>query len=190
MINLGGAVFTTVILLGSSTLLHVQFGNTSPEPFVVITHVLPALFGFACVFGIFLVSILFLFQYRLLKRKKLPDLSLQTAPGLARLESAHNLMTAFGVASFTLAILIGALVLPPSGRTLSWWFDTSIMSTALAWIMLLVLLQLRYVAAPMRYLALVTVIGSGVLTLTVFGIGLLRDDASSAHIVCLGCEKS
>lgn len=182
MVRLLGAALVSVILLSSSTLLHVEIGGVNPGVFAVLTHVLPAVVGLASLFGALVVSLLFMLQYRALKGKRLPDLTHKT-PGLALLDHAHAILSAVGGGSLTLALLIGAFVLP-QGRLLQfWWRDTSIVSSLLAWMVLLALIQLRFLEWPMRRRAQVTIFGVAVLLLVVGGVIALSGSLVPEHMV-------
>ncbi|GMV79915.1 MAG: hypothetical protein AMXMBFR7_10990 [Planctomycetota bacterium] len=130
----------------SAALLLISFAFREPGPpptaglaahplFTV--HVLSAYLGYGLFMTATAVSLLYLFEQALLKRKIFNYL-FRALPSLEKMERAETLIAWIGFVLFTVAVGTGATMAKRSGQA-AWYLEPKIISTWLTWIVFLVL---------------------------------------------------
>lgn len=159
-------------------LLIQMFINSSPQNNVQIasypkaflmTHIVFATSGEAFAIIAFGISVIYLWQRRVLKQKLLKQLS-NRVPAIDNLENYLNKSLWIGFILMTLALLSGVFFFQNWGNQYSDVFIKVIWAISI-WIWYLAILIARYTfQLPMRTIAKMSLIGFFLLTLTFFGV--------------------
>ncbi|MCZ7644766.1 MAG: cytochrome c biogenesis protein [Planctomycetota bacterium] len=100
-------------------------------------HVLSAILGYGLFLTACAVSLLYLLEQRLLKRKVFNAL-FRALPSLEKMERAETLCAWIGFVLFTVAVGTGATMAKSSGQT-AWYFEPMVISTWITWLVFLFL---------------------------------------------------
>lgn len=154
--------------------MRVETDNYDGNSLLLTLHVVPAILGQAFAIIACAVSIVFLWQQSLLKKKLLDQLT-RNLPAIDRLERILAMSLWCGFLFITLGLLSGALYAQLSADTLELNLPAKVIWAVLVWVWYLATLLARNVFnRPSKRIAQMSLAGFLLLFMTYFGMGFLR----------------
>ena len=112
--------------------------------FLSVAHVTLVLLAAVGICVAFLSSVMYLVQSYRLKAKSLPDKKRWKLPSLERLESMSRHAIGLAFPMLTVGIFLGMLLMFRSKEEIHDWTDPRVLSTVALWIVLAIVMYLRY----------------------------------------------
>ncbi len=153
-----------------------QFFHLQGEQFWIVAHIAFLILAAVGVCVAFVSSLMYLFQARRLRTKKLPGLGFRLL-SLERLEDMNRRAITLAFPFLTAGVLVGMALMFQKPQQLHGWLDAKVWAAAALWLVFVILLYLRY-GFHIR--------GRRVALLTIMAFVLLVFTLASSHPVMQG----